>query len=155
MVHHLKENWLGRTRFLYTVSSVHRLHWDHLQPLLHSRPGLKPNPVGTLAQPWQLPCSNSFLSRTPKLRPFNNTRTLLLLGMRRIRDNLIQPGLQTHHLNLLLNHQQGLWRLFPQPLASSPKTRTSGFPMEPLTHLQSLSEATLCVWAWQQLQREE
>lgn len=147
MVHHQKESLPGRTRFLHTVSSVHPLHWDHLQPLLHSRPGLKPNPVGTLAQPWQLPCSNSFLSMTPKLRPFQNTRTLLLLWMRRFRDNLLQPGLQIRHLNLLLKHQQGSWHLCPQLWDSSPKTRTSAFPMEPPTHLQSLSEAALCVWA--------
>lgn len=155
MVRHQKENCPGRTRFLHTVSSVHPLHWDHLQPLLHSRPGLKPSPVGTLAQQWQLPCFNWFLSRTPKLQPFNNKRTLLLLWMRRFRDSLITPGLQTRHLNLLLKHQQGLWRLFPQLLGSSLKTRTSGFPTEPPTHLQSLSEAALCVWGWQQLQRKE
>lgn len=155
MVRHQKENCPGRTRFLHTVSSVHPLHWDHLQPLLHSRPGLKPNPVGTLAQPWQLPCSNSFLSRTPTLQPFNNTRTLLLLWRRPFRDSLLQPGLQTHHLNLLLKPQQGSWRLFPKLLGSSLKTRTSGFPMEPPTHLQSLSEAALCVWGWQQPQRED
>lgn len=141
MVRHLKEKCPGRTRFLHTASSVHPLRWDHLQPSLRSRPGLKPNPTGTLAQPWQLPCSSSFLSRTPRLRPFSNTRTLPLLWTRRFKDSLLQPGPQTRHLTLLLKHQQGSSHLFPQLLGTSLKTRTSGFPAEPPTHLRSLSEA--------------
>lgn len=141
MVRPLKGKFPGRTRFLHAASSVHPLRWDHLQPWLRSRPPLTPNPTGTLAQPWQLPCSSSFLSRTPKRRPFSNTRTLPLLWTRRLKDSLLQPGPQTRHLALLLKHQQGSSHLFPQLLGTSLKTRTSGFPAEPPTHLRSLSEA--------------
>lgn len=145
MVHHQKEKYLGRTRLPHPVSSVHPLHWDHLQLLLHSRPGLKPNPVGTLAQPWLLPCSNSFHSRTQKLQPFNNARSLLLRWMLRLRDSLLQPGLQTRRLSLP-RHQRASWHPLLKLLGSSLKTRTSAFPTAPPTHLQSLSEAHLCIW---------
>lgn len=162
MVRHLKEKCPGRTKFLHTASSVHPLRWDHLQPSPRSRPPLKPNPTGTLAQPLQLPCSSSFLSRTPRLRPFSNTRTLPLLRTRRFKDSLLQPGPRTRHSSLLLKHRQGSSHLFPQLLATSLKTRTSGFPAEPPTHLRSLSEAapptppqSVLGGGWQTLQREE